>query len=99
MARLGVTRRVALPAGPAPDRGGLAMPPPAAAEDAARLPPAGLDALAARRFGEGAREEAVRWPCAAPLRARFRLARHPELPGRRAGGLCPPERQPRPAGQ
>lgn len=44
------------------------------------LPPSSLFILAMKLFGEGRRDEAVRWFYIAQIRGRFRLAAEPNLP-------------------
>lgn len=83
MAQHGLTRRAALLlllASPAAAQDFMRMPLAELEQQAETLPPAGLYALAARRFREGPRQEAVRWLYVAQLRARFRLAVTPDLP-------------------
>lgn len=47
---------------------------------AADLPPSSLFILAMKLFGEGRRDEAVKWFYVAQIRGRFRLAVEPNLP-------------------
>ncbi|WP_159992861.1 hypothetical protein [Roseomonas sp. 18066] len=81
---MGLTRRAAffclVAAAPAAAQDVMRMPLVELEATADSLPPAGLYALAARRFREGPRQEAVRWLYVAQLRARFRLAVTPDLP-------------------